>query len=175
MQRFCTVSCLCCSILLFYCCIFIDAQAVQFKIAEMASALNASRQSVRFAARQLDLKHPCVNCAVLLSFNLCQPLYIFRYSAVSYRVAALPRSVRWANCSRPTHASTSATIPFSCMAVTATSKTIRCKACVSWRQSYLLHSFFPLSEISLLILYFRFSSMCVMPVSTRSWRARARL
>eukprot|EP00048_Salpingoeca_helianthica_P017338 m.236739 g.236739 ORF g.236739 m.236739 type:complete len:421 (-) comp20743_c0_seq1:175-1437(-) len=32
-------------------------QAVQFKLAEMASALNASRQAVRFAARQLDLGH----------------------------------------------------------------------------------------------------------------------
>lgn len=32
-------------------------QAVQFKLAEMASALNASRQVVRFAARQLDLGH----------------------------------------------------------------------------------------------------------------------
>lgn len=33
-------------------------QAVQFKIAEMAASLNASRQAVRFAARQLDIKHP---------------------------------------------------------------------------------------------------------------------
>ncbi len=32
---------------------------MQFKLAEMASALNASRQVVRFAARQLDLGHRC--------------------------------------------------------------------------------------------------------------------
>lgn len=33
-------------------------QAVQFKLAEMATQLHASRQTVRFAARQLDLQHP---------------------------------------------------------------------------------------------------------------------
>ena len=32
-------------------------QAIQFKLAEMASQLNASRQVVRFAARQMDAKH----------------------------------------------------------------------------------------------------------------------
>lgn len=33
-------------------------QAIQFRLANMASNLNASRQVVRFAARQLDAKDP---------------------------------------------------------------------------------------------------------------------
>ena len=36
-------------------------QAVQFRLAKMASDLNASRQAVRFAARQLDAKSPYVH------------------------------------------------------------------------------------------------------------------
>ena len=35
-------------------------QALQFKLADMATKLNASRQMVRFAARQVDLKNPFV-------------------------------------------------------------------------------------------------------------------
>ncbi len=35
-------------------------QSVQFTLADMATDLTASRQIVRFAAKQLDEKNPCV-------------------------------------------------------------------------------------------------------------------
>ncbi len=39
-------------------------QSVQFTLADMATDLTASRHMVRLAARQLDLKNPCVRVRV---------------------------------------------------------------------------------------------------------------